>query len=125
MRMDVSWRGNTFLATNPYDGIYDFQNDNDIQDWDYYIDSTGSNFSAGSQNFNNVLVVNSVDETSNIPVTDKNIYGSKNRLLYKWAKGIGMVFQELTMIEYQPAANAGETPYYKGFGIKRTIIDHN
>ena len=38
-----------------------------------------------------------------------------------YAKGIGMVSQELVMWEYQPR-NGG---YKVGFGVKHTMLNHN
>ncbi|MCW3073897.1 MAG: hypothetical protein JWP69_966 [Flaviaesturariibacter sp.] len=57
------------------------------------------------------------------PFTNETPFGSKNYSLEKYAKGVGLVFQELLMWEYQPNPNG--TPYKIGFGIKRSIIEHN
>ena len=51
-------------------------------------------------------------------------YGSINHSVRKYAKGIGLVYEELTMWEYQPNPGAG-TGYRTGFGVKRSVIEHN
>jgi len=51
-------------------------------------------------------------------------YGSKDVLIEKYAKDIGLVSQEFKMWEYQYriSANSGNT---NGFEVKRVMIDHN
>jgi hypothetical protein len=41
----------------------------------------------------------------------------------KYAKGVGLIYQELILWEFQP--NIGGTPFKVGFGIRRSILDHN
>jgi hypothetical protein len=50
-------------------------------------------------------------------------FGSRDYSIEKYAKGIGLIFQELDMWEYQPPSSSRSG--FQGFGIKRTIIDHN
>ena len=65
-----------------------------------------------------------MNETINVPVTDPNAYAAKTYAIDKYAKGIGLIYQELDMWEYQP--NTGGTSGYKvGFEVKRTLLDHN
>lgn len=51
-------------------------------------------------------------------------YGYINFSVRKYAKGIGLVYEELTMWEYQPNPG-GLEGYRTGFGVKRSMIDHN
>ena len=51
-------------------------------------------------------------------------YGSKDLLVEQYAKGLGPVYQEFIMWEYQPNPG-GNGGYKNGFGVKRSIIDHN
>ena len=57
------------------------------------------------------------------PFTSDLPYGSTSYSIEKYAKGIGMVFQDLKLWEYQPPSSSRSG--FKGFGVKRTIIDHN
>jgi hypothetical protein len=50
-------------------------------------------------------------------------FATKSYSVEKYAKGIGLIYQDLILWEYQP--NIGGTPFKVGFGIKRTILDHN
>ena len=66
---------------------------------------------------NRDVLLNSDPFTSDLP------FGSRTCSIEKYAKGIGLIFQELKMWEYQPPSSARSG--YRGFGVKRTIIDHN
>lgn len=50
-------------------------------------------------------------------------FGYKNYSVEQYAKGIGMITQDLLLWEYQP--NPGGTPFTLGFGVRRRIIEHN
>jgi len=50
-------------------------------------------------------------------------YGIKSFGVDKYAKNIGLIYQELDLWEYQP--NPGGTPYKVGFALKRSIVEHN
>lgn len=50
-------------------------------------------------------------------------YTTTSYSVEKYAKGLGLVFQDLQLWEYQP--NPGGTPYREGFGVRRSMIDHN
>jgi hypothetical protein len=43
----------------------------------------------------------------------------------KFAKNIGLVEQELTLWEFQPNQNGSGTSFKVGFGVKRTMLEHN
>ena len=57
------------------------------------------------------------------PYIDELPFGTTSYGVEKYAKGVGMVYQELLLWEHQP--NPGGTPYKEGFGVKRTMNDHN
>jgi hypothetical protein len=58
------------------------------------------------------------------PFSSELRIGNTNYSLEKYAKGIGLVYQELILWEFQP--NSGGVGGYKvGFGIRRSMIDHN
>jgi hypothetical protein len=119
----TTWKGNRFLADEPYATKYSFSNDDNMEDWDYNIESKGESIKLGNKTFNNVITVRSIDEALNAPVTAPLSFGSKSFSEERYAKGIGMIQQELTLWEYQP--NTGSTAYKLGFGVKRRLIDHN
>jgi hypothetical protein len=50
-------------------------------------------------------------------------YGIKSYGVDKYAKNIGLIYQELALWEYQP--NPGGAAYKIGFAVKRSIVEHN
>jgi hypothetical protein len=116
-----SWTGNKFLPADPYGPLYEFFNDDGMVDWEYLYEGTQTVTLAGKQ-YHDVLTVEHINDASNIPVVIDAV-GYRNRSWERYAKGIGLVYQEVTMLEYQPSSSP--RPGFKGFGVKRTIIDHN
>ena len=51
--------------------------------------------------------------------------GSRDYAVEKYAKGIGMVYQEWIMWEFIQISGTPNDGNYYGFGVKRTMIDHN
>ena len=119
----TSWKGNRFLPDDPYGSAYDFSNDDGMVDWDYAYTETGESATVGGKNYTNVATVVQVDESTNAPVSNALLYGFKNFSSEKYAKGLGLIYQEYIMWEYQPPSSP--RPGYRGFGVKRSIIDHN
>lgn len=124
MREGYTWKGNKFLPTNPYSSLYDFSNDDDIRNWDYYYDFYESAFSYMGNNYSDVWTVEQEDDYFNVPITDPTNYAFKTRSVDKYAKGIGPVYREYELWEYQPNLS-GPSPYYSGFGIRMWMIEHN
>jgi hypothetical protein len=125
MKDGFSWRGNKYLPNEPYDPEYTFSNDISIQDWDYYYDGGSSSFSHRGNNYDNVYTVEQIDETFNVPITSPTSYASKSRGVEKYAKGIGLVYKEYTLWDYQPNTGGPGGPYYTGFGVTMWMIGHN
>lgn len=119
-----SWKGNRYLANNPYSSMYNFSNDNSMNEWDYTYDGVDETIELNGQTIDHVYTVSVVNESTNVPLSSPDEYASINFVENKYAKNIGLVFQQNIMWEYQP--NTGNaSPYYTGFGVKRTMIDHN
>ena len=123
IRQDYSWKGNRYLPFDPYGASYAFSNDDNMAEWDYTYTATGETITLNGKTINDVLTVEQINESANAPVTQPGAYGYINYSVNRFAKGIGLVYEELTMWEYQP--NPGGTGYRTGFGVKRSLIDHN
>lgn len=123
LRIDAEWKGNAFLPQEPYSALYDFNNDNEMNAWTYSYTGVGESLSVNGKNFNDVVTVTSVDESLNFPVTSTQQYAYKNYWLEQYAKGVGLIYQETVLLEYQPQ-NA-DRPGYRGFAVKRTLLDYN
>jgi len=124
IREGYSWEGNRYLPDNPYSSLYDFSNDRDMETWEYYYDRFESIFSHQGYDYSDVWTVEQQDVASNIPVSDPGSFGFKSRAVDKYAKGIGPVYREYYLYEYQPNPS-GVSPFYSGFGIQMWMIDHN
>jgi hypothetical protein len=125
LQQDYTWKGNRFLPDNPLKPRYGFQNDLDMEDWDYSYASLGESINLNGQTINDVITVNGIDRSDNVPVLIPNSYGSIDYQQDKYAKGIGLVYQEWVMWDYQPPHENIPVPQKHGFAIKRTMIDHN
>lgn len=115
------WKGNSYLPDNPYSPAYEFNNDNDIQSWDFTYDTFEPAYSYRGNSYTNVYTVLEQDENSNAPVTNPAVYGYKTLALEKYAKNIGMVYRKYELWDYQ----TDPTVHYTGFGITLWMIDHN
>ena len=120
-----SWNGNSYLAPNPYNTLYNFSNDDNMADWDFYYDGGSSSFSYNGKNYDDVFTVESANEVFNVPVTDPASYGTISRSVEKYSKSIGLVYREYTLYEYQPNTGGSGGGFYTGFGTRMWMIDHN
>lgn len=121
----ATWKGNRFLATDPYETSYEFSDDSHIhlEDWEYTYEAIGETVTLNGKTVNDVITIQGPDESVNATISDPNSFGSRTFLLDKYAKNLGLVYQELILWEYQP--NPGGTAFRVGFGVKRSLLDHN
>jgi hypothetical protein len=117
-----TWKGNKYLPAEPYGQLYSFNNDNDMEDWDFYYDGNTSSFSYRGLNYENVLTVEEANETFNVPIMPLDAYAYRSRAVEKYAKNIGLVYREYELWDYQTNM---PPPYKTGFGITMWMIDHN
>jgi hypothetical protein len=116
-----SWPGNSYLADDPYLPTYDFNNDNDMNSWDFTYDSFDPSFSYRGNNYTDVCTVVEHDEHSNAPVTDVGAYGFNTQAIDKYSKNIGLIYRKFELWDYQTSP----TTHYTGFGVTMWMIDHN
>jgi hypothetical protein len=124
LKLDYEWKGNRYLPSEPYGIKYNFSNDDYMADWDFTYESKGDALQLKNHLVENVITIKHIDESINVPITTPTAYASINYAVDKYAKGLGLVYQELIMWEYQPNPG-GPSGYKTGFGIKRSMIDHN
>ena len=123
-KLGFSWKGNRYLSDEPYKLKFSFSNDDNMNDWDFVFDQFDESLQIGTQTVDSVYTIFHIDESVNAPVSDPNAYGARNFSLEKYAKGIGLVWRDYVLWEYQPPAN-GQSGFYTGFGIKMWMIEHN
>ncbi|HEY2721188.1 MAG TPA: hypothetical protein VGI82_05665 [Chitinophagaceae bacterium] len=135
VRDGTTWKGNMYMAEDPYGAIYNFSNDDDMADWDFSFDG-GLQSSVSLQdtvynntyNYDNVYSITEANDVD--PVTDPSDYGSVTISQEMYSKDIGLVYRELTMWEQQPnpsgnPPNVTYDPYRIGFGMRMWMVDHN
>ena len=124
-KLNVEWKGNKYLSSDPYTSLYTFSNDDNMNDWDYNYDQFDATTTIGGKTVNDVYTVLQIDESLNAPVTDTRSYGSRTLATEKYAKTIGLVSRDYILWEYQPNTGSSGGGYKTGFGIKMWMIDHN
>ena len=122
LREGFSWQGNRFLPGKLYGGVYDFSIDNGMDAWDFTYGEVDGETIVRGKPYQYTVTVKQADDVTNFPLTTDS-YGSKIYSKEVYAKGLGLIYQELAMLEYQ--APPVDRPGYRGFGIKRAIISHN
>ena len=120
-----NWKGNRYMPTEPYSSMFVFSNDNNMDDWDYYYDGVPGPFSHDGRNYENVLSVEQIDESFNVPITSPSSIAFRSRSVEKYSKDIGLVYRQYELWEYQPNEGGAGGPYKTGFGITMWMIDHN
>ena len=125
LREGYTWKGNSYLHLDPYASFgYSFSLYAYMKDWDYYYQAPESSFTYEGEVYNDVVTVHQEDFSENFPVIIPEAPGSKYKAVEKFAKGVGLVFREYILMEYEPNIS-GANPYYTGFGIRMWMIDHN
>jgi hypothetical protein len=124
LKLDFEWKGNRYLPTEPFGNIYNFSNDDYMYDWDFIYEYKDEALQLKNHLVENVLTIKHIDESINVPISSPSAYASINYAVDKYAKGLGLVYQEMIMWEYQPNPG-GPSGYKTGFGVKRSMIDHN
>lgn len=120
-----SWKGNKYLPTDPYGSLFNFSNDDNMEDWDFYYDGLPGSFSYRGINYANVYSIEEADESFNVPIIATGSYAARSRSVEKYSKNIGLVYREYELWEYQPNTGGSGGPYKTGFGITMWMIDHN
>ena len=124
LKLEFEWKGYRYLPTEPFGNTYNFSNDDYMYDWDFTYESIEESLQLKNHMLENVISIKHIDESINVPITSPSAYASINYAVDKYAKGLGLVYQELVMWEYQPNPG-GPSGYKTGFGVKRSMIDHN
>jgi len=119
-----SWKGNSSLPNSPYESIYQFSNDEDIQYWDYNYDAINEAIDINSTTYQNTISITQAADSVNAPIDYPEVFAYRNYWTEKYAKGIGLVYKEVSMWEYQPP-NGGSPGYRVGYGLTLRIREHN
>jgi hypothetical protein len=118
------WKGNSSLPTSPYESIYQFSNDEDIQYWNYNYDAINETADVNSNIYENTISITQAADSVNVPIDYPEVFAYRNFWTEKYAKGIGLIYKEVSMWEYQPP-NGGSPGYRVGYGLTLRIREHN
>lgn len=123
--LDAVWKGNRHLPDQPYGEEYNFSNDDNMEDWEYSYPAKGQTLTLNGRTYSEVLTLKGIDEAINVPLTDARAYAAINFAEERYARGLGLILQEFIMWEYQPNPNSPGDGFKTGFGVRRSLIDHN
>jgi hypothetical protein len=134
--LNYTWKGNHYLPTDPYQGLfsYNFDNNINVNDWDFAYTDVSKNDTLNGSVYSHVLVAEKSKDTFNITepkprfgvfIANPEATAYTTYSTDHYAKGVGLVYQELVMWEYQPPGTNGNSAYYTGFGVRRSLVSHN
>lgn len=118
IRDGFTWKGNTYIDTYSSGSNFKF-----MADWDYSYDSLNLPAKIGTLTIDSTITVRQQDEVHGDPNVPGTLYADKTYSLEKYAKGIGLIYQNFIHWEYQNII--GGRKFYVGYGVKLSMIDHN
>jgi hypothetical protein len=118
------YKANTYLPSKPFESIYSFSVDEDIQSWESMYENVGMPESYNGLNFDETVTIRQVEDSVNVPIDIPDSYAYKILWNEQYAKGIGMISRNVEMWEYQPPTS-GQPGFRTGFGVKMRIKNHN
>ncbi len=126
IKQDFSWNANRYLPETPLRQLYSFTNDGDmkLEEWNSSYSDLGATLNLNGKMISNVITINGVNQFDNIPI-NINVFASVDFMQEKYAKGIGLVYQEWAMWDFQPPHDNIPVAQKHGFILKRSMIDHN
>ncbi len=121
LKANYTWKGNSYFPDDSYEPFCHFNSfDNLWEESDYFYDGERADSeTVEGETYTDVWTVQQEDITDDSPIYSARIYG-----IDKYAKGLGLVFREHILWEYQPPGSL-PTGVYCGFGIKMWMISHN
>lgn len=118
------FKANTYLPSKPFESIYSFSVDEDIQSWESMYENVGLSDSYNGLEFDHTITIRQVEDSVNVPVEVPDSYAYKILWNEQYALGIGMISKNVEMWEYQPPTS-GQPGFRTGFGVKMRIKNHN
>jgi hypothetical protein len=114
-----SWKGNSYLAFNPYRS-YVFADQTFMEDWNYTYQDVNAPLTVGTKDFDNTITVFEISDSTGDPTLPETLYAEKTYSIEKYAKNVGLIYKDFIHWEYQGTDNT-----YTGFGEKLSIVDYN
>ncbi len=116
LKSSYQWRGNSYLPYRPYNALYDFSNDEDMQYWNYEYLQVEQPHTVHDQTYSNTIKVLQAGDSVNVPIVFINGIAYKNHWEEIYAAGVGLIEKKVEMWEYQPQVGT-QHAYKTGYGI--------
>lgn len=121
LKKGFTWKGNSYLPVSPYIQLYEYNLIGyDLNKWEFSLTGFGNETIEGNQ-YENLWTVVQHSDSLNMPPSANSELGTKEVSSEKYAKGIGMVYKNYQLYEYQKLKGVLT---YNGFGIKMWMIAH-
>ncbi|MEO6915535.1 MAG: hypothetical protein ABI151_07660 [Chitinophagaceae bacterium] len=122
-----TWNGNRFLPDETYTQFgFNSTAHSRLGSWEYIYTGIDASVIVNGKVFDHTVTIgSSVEDTTNFPPKDPNGPAFKTVWTEKYARGVGLVFREISLEEFQPKSSTYPNGYYSGFALKQTILDHN
>ncbi len=125
LKTGFTWKGNSYLPLAPYKPLYKSETAGiQMNQWEFQYGSMADT-SINNIAYKNVWTVVQSNEVNNIPPTPATSFGFIEVSQEKYAKGIGLIYKNFQLYDYQAAHADNPQASYAGFGITMWIVEHN
>ena len=123
---NFKWRGNSYLPSRPYKTIFgdDMSAGIDMNKWLFQYTSN-MDTAINNISYQKVWTIKQNDFNLNMPPSPNTQIGLLESGEEKYAVGIGLIYKNLQVYDYQGVHADNSSPQYTGFGIKMWAIEHN
>lgn len=115
--------GNGYLPDEPY-SQYDISITENMKSWESTYDDMGE-VEINGKKYENAVTVIQINDSSDVPIVNKQLPASKTVWIEQYAKNIGLIYRDVAIWEYQPPLTGSPDGKKIGFGIRLSILDHN
>jgi hypothetical protein len=112
-----TWNATSNIATNDPDLTY-------FKDWMFKYSNKGNGYNNGRAQFDNTVIVDQIDHSLNIPVT-QGVYSERTFGREVYAYDIGLVYREAIHWTYDQNGATPPVSAKKGWSVIMRAIDHN
>ncbi|MBC7904868.1 MAG: hypothetical protein H7Y27_15690 [Gemmatimonadaceae bacterium] len=122
------WSGNGYLPLAPFEYLFEFSSGdhNQLESWYYIYSTIESPLSVNGKTFDNTITVETDSpDSTNIPVVNPAQTGNKTVWRESYAKGIGLVYRQISLVEYQSPNSSNPQGAYTGFELTMSVLEYN
>lgn len=103
-----SWKGNSYLPADAYQNVFEFSIDNNMPNWNYTYSGINDSVQLPLDlAFNKVTTISHIDQSFNVnestnTIVSKENFATREKSLEQYAEGVGLIYREQILWEYQP-----------------------